>query len=205
MRPCAEIGGNGVDRPSARQRLGSAAGAYAAGVLGVAVCTGVAWAMHGHFDLSNLIMVYLLGVVAVTTRFGRGPAVLASLLSVTAFDFCFVPPRGTLAVSDTQYLVTFAVMLVVALVISALTDRVSPPSRGGSRRLGTRGGGVHAEHAAFQRLPRSADAARRHHRGRQLAGRGRGLARPPKLAASWPLRSTMNRSGWSGSSTTCWT
>jgi two-component system sensor histidine kinase KdpD len=35
-----------------------------------------------------------------------------------------VPPHLTFAVSDTQYLVTFAVMLVVALVISGLTVRM---------------------------------------------------------------------------------
>ena len=43
---------------------------------------------------------------------------------MAAFDFFFVPPYFTFAVSDTQYLVTFAVMLVVALVISSLTVRI---------------------------------------------------------------------------------
>ncbi|HZL33700.1 MAG TPA: sensor histidine kinase KdpD [Tepidisphaeraceae bacterium] len=90
----------------------------------VAAATAVCWLMHGHFELSNLIMVYLLGVVAVATRMGRGPAILASFLSVGAFDFFFVPPQWTFAVSDTQYFVTFAVMLLVAIVISTLTHRV---------------------------------------------------------------------------------
>ena len=46
-------------------------------------------------------------------RFGRGPAVLAAFLNVAAFDFFFVPPRLSFAVSDVQYLLTFAVMLGV--------------------------------------------------------------------------------------------
>jgi two-component system sensor histidine kinase KdpD len=96
--------------------------AQAIGVVGV--CTSVAWLMFPHFALSNLIMAYLLGVVAVATRSGRGPTVLASLLSVATFDFFFVPPFFSFAVSDTQYLVTFAIMLVVALVISGLTVRI---------------------------------------------------------------------------------
>jgi two-component system sensor histidine kinase KdpD len=55
---------------------------------------------------------------------GRGPSVIASVLAVAAFDFFFVPPRLTLAISDTQYLITFAVMLVVALLTSTLMVRI---------------------------------------------------------------------------------
>ncbi|PWB47571.1 MAG: two-component system sensor histidine kinase KdbD [Candidatus Methylomirabilota bacterium] len=90
----------------------------------VALCTAVAWAMFPYFDSSNLIMVYLLGVTAVAARSGPGPSALASVLSVAAFDFFFVPPHLTFVVADAQYLVTFAVMLVVALVISGLTVRI---------------------------------------------------------------------------------
>jgi two-component system sensor histidine kinase KdpD len=97
---------------------------YGAAVATVAISTALAWAMHPYFALSNLIMAYLLGVIVVATRYGRGPSLLASLLSVAAFDFFFVPPYFTFAVSDTQYLVTFAVMLVVALVISSLAVRI---------------------------------------------------------------------------------
>ena len=94
----------------------------AAGV--VAVCTVVAAAMFRHFAPANLIMVYLLGTILAAWRLGRGPSIFASLLSVAAFDFFFVTPYLTFAVSDTQYLVTFAVMLAVAVVISTLTTRV---------------------------------------------------------------------------------
>jgi len=97
---------------------------YGIAAAAVGAATAVCWPMHSHFELANLIMVYLLAVVAVATRLGRGPAMLASVLSVAAFDFFFVPPQWTFAVSDSQYLVTFAVMLVVAIVISTLTNRV---------------------------------------------------------------------------------
>lgn len=97
---------------------------YGAAAAAVAIPTAIAWAMFAHFALSNLIMVYLLSVIIVATRYGRGPSLLASVLSVAAFDFFFVPPYFTFAVSDTQYLVTFAVMLVVALVISGLAVRI---------------------------------------------------------------------------------
>jgi two-component system sensor histidine kinase KdpD len=90
-------------------------------VVATAICTGIAWLMYDHFDLANLIMVYLLGVVMVAARYGRSPSVLSSFLGVVSFDFFFVPPRFSFAVSDSQYLVTFAVMLLVALVISSMT------------------------------------------------------------------------------------
>jgi two-component system sensor histidine kinase KdpD len=93
-------------------------------ILAVAACSAVAAPLAGRFALANLIMVYLFGVLVVALRAGRGPAALASVLSVAAFDFFFVPPRLTFAVADTQYLLTFGVMLAVALVISGLTARV---------------------------------------------------------------------------------
>lgn len=72
---------------------------------------------------ANLIMVLLLGVLAVALGGGRGPSILASLLSVLTFNFFFVEPRLTFAVSDTRYLITFAVMLAVGLVVSTLVTR----------------------------------------------------------------------------------
>ena len=96
--------------------------AFAAGV--VAAATFLSWAMFGHLDNLNLVMVYLLGVVLVATRHGRGPSIAAAVLSVAAFDFFFVPPHFTFAVSDTQYVVSFAVMLVVGLLVSGLATRV---------------------------------------------------------------------------------
>ncbi len=98
--------------------------AYGQAVGIVGVCTGLSWLTFPYFAAANLIMLYLLGVVLVATRSGRGPSILASVLSVAAFDFFFVPPYLSFAVSDTQYLVTFAVMLVVAVVISTLTVRI---------------------------------------------------------------------------------
>ena len=97
---------------------------YAGSVAVTAICTALAWAMAGRFELSNLTMVYMLGVVVTAVRWGRGPSVLASLLAVAAFDFFFVPPRLSFAVSDAQYLVTLAVMMIVGLVVSHLTARL---------------------------------------------------------------------------------
>jgi two-component system sensor histidine kinase KdpD len=97
---------------------------YGSGVLFLVLATVLCFAMFPFFDLSNLIMVYLLAVLVTATDCGRGPAVLVSVLSVLAFDFCFVPPRYSFTVDEAQYIVTFVVMLVVALVISHLAARL---------------------------------------------------------------------------------
>src|SRR5215475_9803688 len=72
--------------------------AYTLALAVVGLCTGAAWLMFPHVGLSNLIMVYLLGVVALATRAGRVPTALASVLSVALFDFFFVPPYLSFAI-----------------------------------------------------------------------------------------------------------
>ncbi|MFL5245187.1 MAG: DUF4118 domain-containing protein [Gemmataceae bacterium] len=94
-------------------------------VLVVVLCTGLSYLMFlRDFGAVNIVMVYLIGVVATALRFGREPSILASFLSVAAFDFFFVEPLHSFAVADTKYLFTFAVMLATGLVISTLTARI---------------------------------------------------------------------------------
>jgi two-component system sensor histidine kinase KdpD len=97
---------------------------YAWGVAAVALCTALGHWMNPTFELVNIAMVYLLAVALVAVRHGRGPAIAASILAVASFDFFLVPPQLTFAVSDIQYLLTFAIMLAVALIISNLTASV---------------------------------------------------------------------------------
>jgi two-component system sensor histidine kinase KdpD len=73
---------------------------------------------------ANTVMLFLAGVAWVAYQHGAGPAILASTLSVLLFDFFFVPPYLTFAIADAQYLVTFAVMLAIGLIISSLTSRL---------------------------------------------------------------------------------
>ncbi|MGC1522154.1 MAG: two-component system sensor histidine kinase KdpD [Steroidobacteraceae bacterium] len=74
-----------------------------------------------HFDRSNIVAIFILSVVLVAVRFGRGAAALAAVLSVCSFDFFFVPPRFSFAVSDVQYILTFVIMLAVGLITGQLT------------------------------------------------------------------------------------
>jgi two-component system sensor histidine kinase KdpD len=104
-------------RPTNWRQLGWAVGA-------VGLCAVLGWAMFPYFELANIIMVFLLGTVVVAPRLSRPFTILTSILSVAAFNFFFVPPYFTFAVSDVRYFVTFAVMLIVAIVVSSLTLRI---------------------------------------------------------------------------------
>ena len=100
--------------------------------------TLLAFPLSRTFDLANIVMLFLLAVVGAALLFGRGPAVLAAIVNVLAFDFFFVPPRFSFAVSDAQYVFTFAVMLVVGFAVGQLTARLRLP--GALRNAGRRAG-----------------------------------------------------------------
>jgi two-component system, OmpR family, sensor histidine kinase KdpD len=102
---------------------------YAVAVAAPAACTAIGFLESGTIELINLVMIYLLGVMLVASRFGRGPSMIASALSVAAFDFFFVPPQYTFAVSDVRYATTFAVMLAIGLVISSLASGLRTQAR----------------------------------------------------------------------------
>jgi two-component system sensor histidine kinase KdpD len=85
----------------------------------------VAWLLFPIASAVTLAMIYLAGVVAVAAWHGRGPSILTALFGVLVFDFFFVPPYLSFAVHDTQYLFTFAVMLITGLLISTLMGRLT--------------------------------------------------------------------------------
>jgi two-component system sensor histidine kinase KdpD len=97
---------------------------YLLGILLAAAATGLGALVAPFFHPTNLVVIYLLAVVLAAIYLGRGPGILVSILGVAAFDFFFVPPSMTLAVDDTEYLLTFIGLLAVSLVISQLTAAV---------------------------------------------------------------------------------
>jgi len=97
---------------------------YLLAVGSAGLSTAIAWLLFGRGQLADVVMMYLLGVVLVSTRVGLWPSVAAALAGVAAFDLVFIPPYFTFAVADLRHAVTFAVMFLVAVVISGLTQRV---------------------------------------------------------------------------------
>jgi two-component system sensor histidine kinase KdpD len=107
---------------------------YVLSLLLVALVTLIGVPVHSMIDPANLVMLYLVAVVIAATYLGRGPSVVAAIVGVLTLDFFFVPPAFTFAVTDTQYILTFAGLLIVGLVISALTVRVREEADAAQRR-----------------------------------------------------------------------
>jgi two-component system, OmpR family, sensor histidine kinase KdpD len=107
---------------------------YALALLACVVALAVALPLRDVLDLANTVMLFLLAVVLVASRLGRGPALIASLVSVALFDYFFVPPRFSFEVSHGLYLVTFAVMLAVSLIVGQLTAGLRSQARDAERR-----------------------------------------------------------------------
>ncbi len=170
-----------------------------------------------YFDLANIVMLFLLVVVLIAVRFGRGPAVLAAFVSVASFDFFFVPPRFSLAVSDVQYLFTFVVMLAVALIIGQMTAGLRYQARVASYREERarvlyefardmsslpRAFGRPARHGACNRRASAADECARQQSARYGPDSERRGQAPPEMAIGRGGRRQCNQGSAAGSGAT---
>lgn len=122
------VSGEGESPQAVRVRApaaGQAWKSYGWAAVAVAIASSAAWAAdYGGLAEANVVMMFFAAVAFVAARLGRGPAIAASVASVLVFDFFFVSPTLTFAVGDTEYLITFAVMLGIGLAISELTSRL---------------------------------------------------------------------------------
>ncbi|HEU5200623.1 MAG TPA: ATP-binding protein, partial [Ktedonobacterales bacterium] len=103
------------------KRLIHQLGGYSAAVLGVALTTLCIGLVRAVAHVENLSMAYLLVVLWLAVFFGRGPAILASLLAFLFYDFFFVPPTGTFLTEDPVQWISLFALLMTALVIGHLT------------------------------------------------------------------------------------
>jgi two-component system sensor histidine kinase KdpD len=97
---------------------------YIYAIATVAVAAAVAKFGFHRLAQENLMMFFLLAVFVTALKLGKGPSILCAILSVAIYDFFFVPPYYSFAVSDTQYLITFCVMLLIGLTLSTLTTTI---------------------------------------------------------------------------------
>jgi two-component system sensor histidine kinase KdpD len=107
---------------------------YAWSVVAVAVFAAFSGLVARYLQLSDLVMINLLPVIAISTQFGFGPSLFAAALSAVCFDYFFIPPVFSLAPSDLKSLVTLLVMVIVATVISGLAERARRQHRAAQAR-----------------------------------------------------------------------
>ncbi|QWD36551.1 DUF4118 domain-containing protein [Polynucleobacter paneuropaeus] len=128
------ISRDGFDIESLVWQLKAPWQSYALSLLICGIAGVVATPLNTIVELPNIAMLFLLAVVLVSVKFGLGPSLMASVVNVLVFDFFFVPPRFSFAVTDVQYLFTFAVMLVVGLITAKLTTGLTYQAKVANRR-----------------------------------------------------------------------
>ena len=157
----------------------------AAAVAVVAACTALGWYGFGKDELADVVMIDLLGVVVVSMRYGYVPSLLAAVLAVVSFDFFFIQPYFSFAVSDLRHLVTFVVMFLVAVIISHLTKRIR--GQADSARQARAAHGQPLRHQPRARLRAGARPA--------AANRGASPARGVRRARRRPLARRRRHAG----------
>ena len=102
--------------------------------LSIVAVAGIGGALDPFFDRINLALLFLLPVLISAVRWGLGPSFFASALGVSAFDFFFIPPYYSFAGADVRYVVTFAVVLLVAGVTGTLANRLRREAQRATQR-----------------------------------------------------------------------
>lgn len=99
---------------------GKPALAWVAGLVAPAAATAASLALDDRLSLAGLSMVYMVAVAAASAALPRAQAAASALLSVTALNVGFVPPRGSLSVDEGEYWWILAAMLGLSLGLGAV-------------------------------------------------------------------------------------
>ena len=88
-----------------------------------AFATGGFWLFRASLDKGQASLLYLPVVIACAIRFGFGPAVAGAVLSFLCWNFFFLPPLDTLAVSDPKDWLSLVIFLIAAVTTAHLAAR----------------------------------------------------------------------------------
>lgn len=111
--------------PALRSRRHDAATGYLLAALVSALATAVAAMVERWTGVDDLSLVFMLAVLVVAARTRTGPAVLAAMLCVVAYNFFFIAPRYTLYINASHGVATLAMFLAAALVAGRLAARLA--------------------------------------------------------------------------------
>lgn len=109
---------------------------YLLGITAPLLLTLIDWPLRNWLGPASILMTYLLGVFLVASRYGRGPSILASLLSAPVFAFYFARPIFSFAIHDLENIVGLTVMIIVANVTSSLLEKSQLQTELAQQRVG---------------------------------------------------------------------
>ena len=107
---------------------------YAAALIMTVFCTLAMLPVRGYVEPVNLVMAYLIGIVSIALRYGRGPSLLMTLLSAMCVNFFFIPPYYSFKIAQEQHVVTFIVMLITGVIIGTQNARLRMQAISARRR-----------------------------------------------------------------------
>lgn len=107
---------------------------YLVAAVGVAATTAAAHLVAFVATTNSIALVFLIPVLFCAARYGLGPSIFASLLSVFAVNFFFLPPLYSLVIADPSNVTTLVFFLVVAVVTSNLQSRARLQARAAAAR-----------------------------------------------------------------------
>lgn len=102
----------------------------------MAVATAVGYFMqYLHLPESNIIMIYILGVLLSSyIADNKAYALYSSMISVLAFNFFFTEPYYSLKAYDSGYPTTFVILFIVGLFTSTLTRKLKQQNRESAKK-----------------------------------------------------------------------
>ncbi len=102
---------------------------YALAVGTVAAVTVASRLVVDALGYHSVGVLYLLAVIGLSLRVGRGPVLAAGLLGAAAWDYLFIPPQFTFVIGSFDDIMLFVATIGVSLVAGQLTSRIRAQSR----------------------------------------------------------------------------
>lgn len=95
---------------------------YLGGVTAPVLCTLTNLALQPITGQASVLMIYLLGVFLVASRWGRGASITASIFSALLFDFYFTKPYFSFLIANIEDVIGLTVMITVGNITSNLLN-----------------------------------------------------------------------------------
>jgi len=87
-----------------------------------------------HLNPTTIALVFLLGVLGISTSWGLRHAVFMAVVATLAFNYYFLPPIGTFTIADPHNWIALFAFLVTAVTVSQLSERARRGARSAIER-----------------------------------------------------------------------
>ncbi|MGE0754953.1 MAG: DUF4118 domain-containing protein, partial [Alphaproteobacteria bacterium] len=97
---------------------------YLAPLVAVSTLTVMLYPIRPLLEPIHVVMAYMIGIVAVALRYGRGPSAVTTILAALGLNFFFIVPYYSFKISQDYQVITFLLLMVTGFVIGTQTSRM---------------------------------------------------------------------------------